>query len=242
MLTTLALLAALQAESPDVEAEFKALHADYLKAEQEFWRPWREARTDEERQKLRYDASKHPAHEYLAKFRDLAGRAKGTDTAAKALQQVVRLGSQAQRRDDAAAALDTLVADHVESPAMEALAQELRYASYSLGFERVTGALRRIVEKSPHAKARAAASFSLAATLMGRPGGAEEAKTLFETLKKDYADTGFAKMADGYLFELENLQVGKVAPDFEAVDQDGKAFRLSDYRGKVVVLDFWGFW
>ena len=25
-------------------------------------------------------------------------------------------------------------------------------------------------------------------------------------------------------------------------DVDGVAFKLSDYRGKVVVLDYWGFW
>jgi len=31
-------------------------------------------------------------------------------------------------------------------------------------------------------------------------------------------------------------------PDFEATDVTGVRFRLSDYRGKVVVVDFWGFW
>jgi cytochrome oxidase Cu insertion factor (SCO1/SenC/PrrC family) len=36
--------------------------------------------------------------------------------------------------------------------------------------------------------------------------------------------------------------IGKVAPDIEGVDVDGKKFKLSDYRGKVVVLDFWGDW
>jgi peroxiredoxin len=36
--------------------------------------------------------------------------------------------------------------------------------------------------------------------------------------------------------------VGNLAPDFEAKDVEGKSFKLSDYRGKVVVLDFWGFW
>ena len=35
---------------------------------------------------------------------------------------------------------------------------------------------------------------------------------------------------------------GNVAPDFTTQDADGVAFKLSDYRGKVVVLDFWGFW
>jgi len=38
------------------------------------------------------------------------------------------------------------------------------------------------------------------------------------------------------------LAVNIKAPAFSAIDQDGKKFKLSDYRGKVVVLDFWGYW
>lgn len=48
--------------------------------------------------------------------------------------------------------------------------------------------------------------------------------------------------ADGILFELRNLQIGMIAPDVEGADLDGVSFKLSDYRGKVVVLDFWGHW
>jgi hypothetical protein len=40
----------------------------------------------------------------------------------------------------------------------------------------------------------------------------------------------------------EALAVGKVAPDIEGEGIDGKPLKLSDYRGKVVVLDFWGNW
>lgn len=36
--------------------------------------------------------------------------------------------------------------------------------------------------------------------------------------------------------------VGQLAPDIRGEDIDGKKFKLSDYRGKVVVLDFWGNW
>ena len=39
-----------------------------------------------------------------------------------------------------------------------------------------------------------------------------------------------------------NVAVGRIAPDFETQDVDGAPFKLSDYRGKVVVIDFWGFW
>lgn len=35
---------------------------------------------------------------------------------------------------------------------------------------------------------------------------------------------------------------GALAPDFTATDVAGKAFRLADCRGRIVVLDFWGFW
>ena len=36
--------------------------------------------------------------------------------------------------------------------------------------------------------------------------------------------------------------VGKSAPATQGTDADGAAFRLSDYHGKVVLLDFWGNW
>jgi hypothetical protein len=36
--------------------------------------------------------------------------------------------------------------------------------------------------------------------------------------------------------------VGKMAPPIKGVDLDGKTFQLSDYKGKVVLLDFWGNW
>ena len=38
------------------------------------------------------------------------------------------------------------------------------------------------------------------------------------------------------------LAAGKEAPEIEGEDVDGEKFKLSDYRGKVVLLDFWGHW
>ena len=48
--------------------------------------------------------------------------------------------------------------------------------------------------------------------------------------------------AESALFKLRHLQVGKVAPEIDGEDIDGKRLKLSDYRGKVVVLSFWGHW
>jgi cytochrome oxidase Cu insertion factor (SCO1/SenC/PrrC family) len=33
-----------------------------------------------------------------------------------------------------------------------------------------------------------------------------------------------------------------LAPDMEGIDVDGVKFKLSDFRGKVTVVDFWGYW
>ena len=38
---------------------------------------------------------------------------------------------------------------------------------------------------------------------------------------------------------MRHLAVGKEAADIEGKDQDGKQFKLSQYRGKVVLLYFW---
>jgi hypothetical protein len=43
-------------------------------------------------------------------------------------------------------------------------------------------------------------------------------------------------------FALAKLTTGRTAMEIVADDLDGKKFKLSDYRGKVVVLDFWGNW
>ncbi len=38
------------------------------------------------------------------------------------------------------------------------------------------------------------------------------------------------------------LAVGTPAPDFAVTTSDGRSIRLSDYKGRVVVLDFWATW
>jgi RNA polymerase sigma factor (sigma-70 family) len=50
------------------------------------------------------------------------------------------------------------------------------------------------------------------------------------------------EVADEQLDDLHNLVAGKPAPEIEGVDMTGKPLKLSDYRGKVVVLVFWGSW
>jgi hypothetical protein len=75
----------------------------------------------------------------------------------------------------------------------------------------------------------------------------KEAENLLEALAKDAGavkvyDQTIKDLVVAELFEIRNLAIGKVAPEIEGEDVDGKPLKLSDYRGKVVVLDFWGNW
>jgi hypothetical protein len=77
-----------------------------------------------------------------------------------------------------------------------------------------------------------------------------EAEKLFDRAASDYSDVQIpvtyygsggmvGEKAKAELFQIRHLAVGKEAPEIEGEDQDGKRFKLSDYRGKVVLLDFW---
>jgi hypothetical protein len=65
-------------------------------------------------------------------------------------------------------------------------------------------------------------------------------RTISEYGGVKYGKRTLAECARGELFELRCLRIGRVAPEIEGEDIDGKPFKLSDYRGKVVMLTFSG--
>ncbi len=53
---------------------------------------------------------------------------------------------------------------------------------------------------------------------------------------------GDPKLATIKIDRLMIINVGDVAPDFTAETIDGQTIKLSDFRGKTVLLDFWATW
>lgn len=72
-----------------------------------------------------------------------------------------------------------------------------------------------------------------------------EVEALFTKAAESYGDVKhpyggtIGEKARSELFELRHLVVGKTPPDIVGVDQDGSPLTLSEYRGRVVLLDFW---
>lgn len=69
----------------------------------------------------------------------------------------------------------------------------------------------------------------------------------YELMLKSFADVStsdgkLGEMAEKALFRIRHLSIGRVASEIVGEDIFGKTFKLSDHRGKVVVLSFWGHW
>lgn len=83
---------------------------------------------------------------------------------------------------------------------------------------------------------------------LDREAAEKSVLALYGKVEREYADVESPRggpigaAAKNAVFEMENLVVGKTAPDIAGEDIEGVAFHLSDYRGKVVLLDFWGHW
>jgi len=136
-------------------------------------------------------------------------------------------------------------------PDHAAIRQVCRTLAYNPKGEEV---LKQLLEKKtakPRVKAAAALALGQSiASRAERQGDKSEAEKVAAEADKYLAqaaelakdDATLRKDAERELNILRNLRVGKEAPDIKGADLDGKEFKLSDYRGKVVLLDFWGNW
>jgi hypothetical protein len=108
-------------------------------------------------------------------------------------------------------------------------------------------------KKSKSPEVKAACAYVPLAPLVGDDKRSEaDTKKLvagLKALKKEFGSVvdprskkAWGEICDEKLFVVENLSVGSIAPEIEAADLSGVNFKLSDYRGKVVLLDFWGHW
>lgn len=113
--------------------------------------------------------------------------------------------------------------------------------------------LRAILEQNPHREVKAVAHFALASVVQGTTEVRQaEAATLYEEFVAKYdgsEDYYFADIekalnesARTALQEIRSRGLGKPAPEIDGVDLAGQGMKLSEQRGKVVLLSFWATW
>lgn len=261
ILTTLALLALgawLPAQAGGdaaaaAKAEYDALVAEWT-AEQAAARAAMKQVTDSAEYKAARDAKDNDA------IRALMGKAKRADAKAvgqRALALADKHGAQGGRfaayaatalvadKEVAAAAAARLEASYLADPAMLAVLESPMGLFSALGTEPAKAMLGKVETANGDGIATAWAKYWRAILLQrGKPTDEQkaEAEGLLAAAEKLAAGTELGDRIAAPRFQKERLQVGMAIPDIRGEDMDGVPFALSDYRGKVVVLDFWGFW
>lgn len=112
-----------------------------------------------------------------------------------------------------------------------------------LGVERAVPLLDQIAQGAKTDELRATAMWTKAVLYQksDKPAHAPLALQSYKALMVVYPKSTQAGQAKAIVFQLEHLQVGMTAPDVSTSDVDGNAFKLSDSRGKVTLLVFFGF-
>jgi len=107
--------------------------------------------------------------------------------------------------------------------------------------------LDKIESNNPDKKVQGVAALAAAMVIKSLGDDAELMKKRLTLIRKaiiqsadvELNGTTVAKLADDELYIIKFLTKGRVAPDLQGVDSGGRPVRLSDHKGKVIVLMFW---
>lgn len=143
-------------------------------------------------------------------------------------------------------AWNLLMENHGDSEKMVDVAMSMTRAPAS---KNNISMMRKLLEETDQESVKGAATYALGKMLFSKKETKEEGMKLIKSIPEKFKDVkvyggrmNLADMVAGEIFEMEHLQIGMEVPEIEGEDVDGVNFKLSDYRGKVVVIDFWGDW
>ncbi len=215
------------------------------------------ARTEAERQRAL--AIKPDLQVHAEKYLQLARKRRDSPVGMEALVRVLE-SCRADEVGPAATgickqAAQLLQQDHFTRP---------EFSNVCLRFSRTPVAeadalLKEASQRHPQHEVRGLAGMTVAMNLARasnqarstNPGRAEEmmrqVEQELERLVKEYGTVHVGRSTLGEyaryeLDEIRYLSVGSLARNISGEDLEGRPLKLSDYRGKVVVLDFWADW
>ena len=228
----------------DAQAAFNKAYADLR--ESEAWKAAQQAGERSTLQSMFEELETVDDNAFAQKFLDAAKPHEGQPGEAQFLAKAFGMARDAAT---AITAIEGLIARHLDSKAWEDVSSVWFYLSRTAP-DRFDAFTDQVVENSKNNLVKARVLFGKAQAIQySVPYGDElsdeskaEIAALHAQVIKLAPDSLVAMQAQAPTFEKERLQVGMTVPDMTGPDTAGENFKLSDYRGKVVLLDFWGDW
>jgi thiol-disulfide isomerase/thioredoxin len=217
----------------------------------------KDARTQAEFQRAR--AVKPDLQSYAEKYLQLAQKRRDTWVGMEALVRVLERCRTEEIGPEAAPirqrAAQMLERDHFPKPELSGVCIRFSRTPVPEG-EKL---LKEAVKRHPAREVRGLAGLTLAVNLAragnkerkSNPAKAEklmrQAEQELDQLLKDYGNvqvgrSSLGEIARHELDEVRYLSEGSSAREIAGEDLNGRSLKLSDFQGKVVVLDFWADW
>jgi len=237
-----------QAESEDLET-FEDIKNKHKQAFMAYMKRYRAAPTRAD--KLKEYRNQPTLKPYYAKLTELVNKAP--DSPEKAHEAASWWYSRERKTDNAKMILQLIVDQFSDSELMAGHVHKLPEVMPKPKAEKI---LRAMIDTNPSVLVKARSVYYLRTILKERSKKIEgekaemvnaELKSLENLLMTEYADQAeisgykFRRLMEADAFAAK-LEIGKPVPDIAGTDLDGIEFKLSDYRGKVTMISFWGFW
>lgn len=234
-------------DAQSVAKQIQAVQTEFAEKQQDVIKRYRAAKDDAERQKVLEEFNALRS-DLTAQYAKIVDQHPDDEAVFPALQMLINSPEQAAK------VMDLLIEHHLDNKQIGTLCLQLGMQ----GEKSAEKLLRAVAEKSKSDEAKGLALLALGQMLFAQSNeeGAtdtdreklrKQAKQALETVVSKYPDAdAFRRKAGDWasavLFEVEHLAVGLPVPDLAGEDLEGAEFKLSDYRGKVVFLDFWAHW
>ena len=209
------------------------------------WRDDVRAAAKESKEKEAAARAEHPVRTFWPRIEELAKKGDGRALVWMVEATEDHLDSRTAVVEATAELVARLLREHADAAwASEELIELLPRQRVWFDEAWVRAKLEELAQTSQNKEVAAAAWYELAQRLTGSRTTDEERKQGQAMLARVESELAGTKAAEKIAQKKQSAtyEVGGTPPDFEAKDVDGASFKLSDYRGKVVMLDFWGFW
>jgi WD40 repeat protein/S1-C subfamily serine protease len=234
----------------DLQPRVNGMYEEYSNAVNEFTRQLRGATNQFQIALIR--KTQNPGPKYAKRFFQIAEGNRRSTTGFQALYLACVADDPAAPGSVFKPAIDRILEDHAKERWVHHAFQGLAGEDH----QSVPAFFRETLKRNSHPTVQAAACYYLATWLRQKPNfdGAEVLSLLkrctgeFKEVQLEFdvddrrVEYSVAELAKPMVFALEHLCVGKKAPEIVGSDVDGKTFKLSDYAGKVVVVDFFADW
>jgi hypothetical protein len=220
-----------------LEDRFHDLTGAYKKTYREFQRHCRNARPGAQ---LASAIERDPRPQFAAEILQLARENPSSPTAEKAAIWVI-CNSASEDTNNRRHAVNIVKERYVKSRKLGDAVGVLKFSDDKDSL----ALLEAICADNPDKNVRNLARLALSGRI--EESQPEEAKQLLRAILKDwppdkFPDADIARVAASDLYDLEHLAIGMAAPPIAGEDCNGKKLKLSDYKGKVVLISFFGDW